>query len=404
MKRRSHLPASPRWLFVMTLAGYPIAGLLASLLDWDSALTSFPFRAGVVLLALWVLARVAPDRGASNLSLRWLFGFWLIYLVRLVWDGLVAGVPGSQEAIAFFMLAVVIPCSVLAFRGRSLPEVKTALLVVWIGAGICAAAVLMYLLEIGTERSTTELTRRLSFEAINAISLGHVGATTLIAILCLTQHRLRSVTWLAMIPAALAAGTCLILAASRGPMVALGVAAVAFAGATGRWRWLLVMALLLLPQLLSEDSEIWRRFSTIEDDDSSLERLLLQGNAIAQFLDRPILGSAFVELRMLTYPHNLFIETAMALGVVGLVVLCVVLYKGIATAIPRTRRGAGLVPLLFVQYFVGVQFSGAIWGNAGLWATTALLIGLSAGAMSKKRRATSPALAKRTPPEASVPT
>ena len=61
-KRRSLAPASPRWLFALTLAGYPVAGLLASLFDWDSTLTSFPFRAGVVLLALFVLVRVPADR------------------------------------------------------------------------------------------------------------------------------------------------------------------------------------------------------------------------------------------------------------------------------------------------------------------------------------------------------
>ena len=74
-KRSSRSPASPRWLFVMTLAGYPIAGLLASLFDWDSTLTSFPFRAGVVLLALWVLARVPAGRDPLPPALRWLFAF-----------------------------------------------------------------------------------------------------------------------------------------------------------------------------------------------------------------------------------------------------------------------------------------------------------------------------------------
>ena len=125
------------------------------------------------------------------------------------------------------------------------------------------------------------------------------------------------------------------------------------------------MALLLLPQLLDEDGELWRRFSTIEEDVSALDRLLLQGNAISQYLDRPILGSAFVELRLLTYPHNLFIETAMALGVVGLVVLVAML--------------------------------------AGLWATVALPIGLPARAVRSKRRSCPPTAAKRPLPEARLP-
>jgi O-Antigen ligase len=369
-------PASLRWLFVLALSGYPIAALLASWLNWDSTVASAPFRIGVVLLSLWVMARVHAGN-PNREPLRWLFGFWLIYLVRLIWDWLIAGVPGAIEALFFFVVTVLIPCTVLALRAQALAERELTLLVAWVGAGICAAAVLMYSFDIGTERSLTDQTRRLSFEAINPITLGHVATSTLIAILCLTSRRLNAVTWAALLPAAFAAGACLILAASRGPMVALGLAAIAFAILTRRWRWLLLLALLLLPQLLDENRELWSRFATIEEDESALTRLLLQGNAIAQFLDHPVFGSAFVELQLLMYPHNLMIEAAMALGVVGLAVLLPLLYKSGAAAVRSARAGQVIVPLLFVQYFVGAQLSGAIYGNTALWATVALLIGLS---------------------------
>lgn len=380
------------WLFVLTLIGYPITGLLASALDLESTTLSVPFRAAVVLLALWTLSRARPDKCNSE-SMRWLFAFWLVYFIRLAWDWLVAGVPGSMEAMIFFILTVVIPCRALAFGASSMSERSATLLLIWMGAGVCAVAVLMNTLQVGSGRSLTEQTGRLSFEAINPISLGHVAATTLIAIICLAQHRLSRVHWIALIPAVLLAGACLVLAASRGPVVALGLAAIAFVAGTRRWRLLLLMALPLLLQVLDSDRELWLRFANIDEDVSALERLLLQGNAIEQFLNHPLLGSAFVELEFLEYPHNLFIETAMALGVLGSVILIAVLVKASISAVQLARRGRLLVPLLFAQYLVGAQLSGAIYGNVGLWATVALLISLAhnsvlAPAPKRSQRAT----------------
>ncbi len=378
MSKQCPSPSQPSltWLFVLTLVGYPIAGLLASGLDWESTVVSIPFRAAVLLLSVWVLSRARPSQPRRQ-AMQWLFAFWLVYLIRLVWDWLVAGVPGSLEATIFFILTVVIPCRALALGAPALSERNAVQSLVWIGTAICAAAVLMHFLQVGSERSLTERTGRLSFEAINPITLGHVATTTLIAVLCLTQRRLSAMNWMALIPAVLVAGTCLVLAASRGPVVALALAAIAFVASTRRWRWLLLMALLLLPQLPSQDGELWVRFASIDEDDSALQRLLLQGNAIAQFLSHPLLGNAFVELEFLEYPHNLFIESAMALGIVGSAILVTVLFKALLAALRLSRRGQLLIPLLFVQYFVSAQLSGAIWGNAGLWATTALLISLA---------------------------
>lgn len=75
-----------------------------------------------------------------------------------------------------------------------------------------------------------------------------------------------------------------------------------------------------------------------------------------------------------TYPHNLFIETAMALGVIGLVMLFALLAKSARAAFRLAADRKLLLPMLFAQYFVGAQLSGAIWGNSAFWAVTTLLV------------------------------
>jgi O-antigen ligase len=125
----------------------------------------------------------------------------------------------------------------------------------------------------------------------------------------------------------------------------------------------------------------------MEDDQSSIERLALQGSAVSAFLASPLLGSAFVEPLEFTYPHNLFIETALALGVVGLALLTPLLVRCVRGALGLARRGRLFLPMLFMQYFVGSQLSGAIWGNAAFWASgTLLLVWVATGPVAERRR------------------
>ena len=365
-----------RWLFVLTLIGYPIAGLIATLMNWDSTLTSIPFRASVVMLALalWWLSPVLARWWRHH---RWLMVFLLLYLVRLSWDWVIADVPGAAAASVFFLLTVLLPCAALALAAPVMRERPTALLLVAMGGTVCAGAVLMDLLGLGMDRSLTEQTGRLSFEAVNPITLGHVAATTLIAALCLTRHPLGFLRMCWVSVGALVAGACLLLAASRGPALALALCTLVFVLAIGRWRWIILMALLLMPVVLNDGGELWLRFADVAEDESTSARLLLHNNAIAQFLDHPLLGRAFIDPSLLEYPHNLFIETAMALGILGLGALMLVLVRAGLRAIKQIRHGNILVPLLFVQYLFAAQLSGAIYGNSGLWVTTVLLVSLA---------------------------
>ena len=327
----------------------------------------------MLLLTLLLWRRAAPVRYWWRHH-PWLLFFWCIYLLRLLWDLLIGGQPGVPEALTFYLLTVLLPGLVLGLRAPDFDHRRAAKLIVLVGGAVCFMAVTMHTFKLGQARSLGEITDRLFFEALNPISLGHAAVTTLIGALCVTRLRPDSATLLFTIAAAAAAATCVILSGSRGPTLALVVCALIFVAATGRWGWLGLIALLIAPQALNPDGELWQRFSTAGEDDSALERLLLQGNAIQQFLARPLLGSAYVELEFKDYPHNLFIESAMALGVVGLGLLVAILIRATRHASRQMSEGRLLVPLLFAQYLVAAQFSGAIWGSSALWACAALLL------------------------------
>lgn len=374
------------WLFVLSLVGYPLLGLIATLANWESTVVSIPFRAFMLLASLGIVAQAA-SRSPWWRHSRWLLLFWLLYVMRLLWDLLVVGLPGAAEALSVFVTITALPSVAIGLAASPNPnERATAWRLCLLGGAVCALATAMQAFGWGAAQTLSQEATlgRLAFEAVNSITLGHVAASTLLAVLCLARRRLAPAQFAALLSLGLAAGTCLLLAGSRGPLLALAVCGIAFALATGHWRWLLLMALLLAPAVTDPEGAIWARVASGGEDDSSLERLVLQANAVSQFIDHPIVGSAFTELELLTYPHNLFIETAMALGVIGLVVLLAMLSRTLRRAWQSLHGDNPLVALLFLQYLVAAQFSGSIWGAASLWATVALLS--QAGAVTRRQR------------------
>jgi O-antigen ligase len=376
-----------RLIFVLTVIGYPFFGLLGALIDVDSILISWPFRISVMVLSLLVVF-IVMYAGMKCLSYKWLWVFWILYASRLLWDILVADIVGAQTAALFFVAVVVLPCYALACGLLTWRECPTAKLLVTIGGVTCVLAVLMNLLGLGVENSLIEQTSRLGYSSINPISLGHVAVTTLIAGLCLTRHHLNWTTKILVACAALAAVTLLILAASRGPVVAFVACALVFGFAAGQRRLIFFGALLTLVMIIfGRNIELLARFRGIEYDESANDRILLMSSAISEFLNHPLLGSAFVEPLRLTYPHNLIIETSMALGILGLATLVLVILRACVQSWRLLKQKYLLLPLLFTQYMIGAQLSGAIWGNASLWAVVVLLVGypLTASAGQKNK-------------------
>jgi len=363
------------WLVVLNLFGYPIVGLFSSLLDIDSVIASIPFRALVLLLSLYVIF-VSARRAKWWRKNRWLAAFWIVYLLRLVYDAFVNGVPGAAEALGIFVGLCLIPSIASGMTGLlALGEKRTSWYLAFTGGFICTLAVLMYLFGLGAARTIDVHSTggRLVFEAVNPITLGHVAASTLIALVCLTRMRMPAANHMVLIGIGAIAVWTLLLAGSRGPMVSLACVGIAYAVVTGRFGWILALLVTLGAVLFSTENLIVERFTSAATDVSALERLVVQGNAILQFLASPIYGSAFTELVSLEYPHNLFIETAMALGSIGLFLMLGLLVRTTRLAFRSVRAGHTLIAMLFAQYFIGAQFSGALWGATPLWLTLALL-------------------------------
>jgi len=236
---------------------------------------------------------------------------------------------------------------------------------------------------------------------INPILAGRQAATGILIavsfVLAARANWLRTVA-LAALPLL---GISLLAAGSRGPVLALVVGllvlvSLSLADKRVRARLLTVaaaasVAVAIVPLLVPGEA-IERSTSFLigsQEGVSSNGRLELWGRAVDAFLEQPLLGlgtGGFAELEpVFQYPHNILLESAAELGVVGLVAVAVLLAATAArlsavwrSSVGATRAHTALTGGFFAAGLVNALLSDAIEGTAQLWLAAGLAAGLEA--------------------------
>jgi hypothetical protein len=127
---------------------------------------------------------------------------------------------------------------------------------------------------------------------------------------------------------------------------------------------------LLVVGILSTDvnlaDKVYGRF-TVDylSDGAVVERLISQRAAIDAFFEHPFLGAYYLDpaLGVGFYPHNIFIEAAMALGLFGLALLVIVTWRSILAIWKGFGAAHRLYTMLFIQYGVLSLTSGNLWSG-----------------------------------------
>ena len=363
-------------VLIASIAGYPLLGTFISVTTLSSLFASIPARGfvGLGAIALLFTARKSAS-GVGIISIR---VFWLILVARLLWDWLVAGIEMADWTLVYFVTTCMIPAAAMIHGPvRIWNEDRLARYLLAIGTMTCIAAVTIESFGLAAGRSLLEDTSRLSFDTVNPITYGHIAVSTLLAAL---RWQAFSKRWAYIVlgTAITASLVVLTLAASRGPLVALGICILAISLCQLRYRWLLVgLVPVILLAMFGGDGSLGQRFSGIEDDPSALERLIIQSNAIEQFLTNPALGSAFTELEFRAYPHNPFIEAAMATGLGGLLLAIGIFALAAVRSIALLRQGHVLIPLLALQYFLAAQLSGSLFESNIMWIFACIVLAMT---------------------------
>ena len=258
---------------------------------------------------------------------------WVLLVARMFYDTLVNPLPGefgmpAEQILLLSLGACFLPALAfletpstatldLARRGIEIVGMVTMLLILYLGLrGVFDGRVL----------------RRLATAVLNPISVGHLGVSVFIVALCgLAGSSLlaKVFRWLLILTSVVV----IVASASRGPILAALMVAIVYSFVRRRRRSLalgvllfrlallaaVIAAVVLAINYLEEGGYISliERFSETLEDVAAQERIAMAIGAWTQFTDHPLFGSAFVELRYYTYPHNIVLESLMATGVVG---------------------------------------------------------------------------------------
>jgi hypothetical protein len=362
------LGVDPGWFFALIALGYPLVALLGIIGQMDGRTVSWGFRiAMAALAALAWLTRIGRVKRADFPV--WILLFLTLYMLRLIADT-TSDLWDAPTALGYFAAFVLVPVAGMVPLAASWNDIKAAKLFFYFGWAASALAIAAQSFHL-TDRSTMAMNGRLSYDVLDPITIGIVGVITVLAGIARLE-RPRAFPWrLPTILAGIATGlAALIQSASRGPLISLLAAVLFYMVMKRRWLWIAVLGVGCVVYIATQpmgDILQQLRFGDIGQDRSALHRVFLQQSAITEFVGHPILGSFYTEIYSGEYPHNLIVESAMSLGVVGLVLFVSLMVTGVYFAARSVRSGLILAPLLFVQALIECQFSGALWESFEIW-------------------------------------
>lgn len=362
------------WLFALSLFGYPIVSSFAAFLQFDNRLLSITFRLCIAMLSLWTLLQ--SGRGFFDLWRSLLLLIWCALILRLIYDAESVGIEGTEYRLQLFVVGSLLPCLALWKLGVY-DQRRFAL------AGFVTASIGCLMVLIGShlggfgESDLTEITGRLSITTLNPVTLGHLAVS---GIFCgLVYRRYTTSFYEDFVILGLMAVMVLVLAlgGSKGPILAC-VILIFWAVRRGVFNRLIFLALIAIPAfLIFPDNPVSTRISGATEDPSTLERIALIKDSLAQIADAPWLGSASVELNSGYYPHNTFLEAAMSLGLPLAALLLVVGLKASFVGWRVLKSDYDLLGLLCFQGLLSSLLSGSMYADTLTWMTLTIILGLS---------------------------
>jgi O-antigen ligase len=297
--------------------------------------------------------------------------FFAIYTIRLWWDLSYSALPDIARDFQFFIAVTLVP--VIAMSGCIRWYNERLCLYYTAVIGGLASIFITYNLRSGTILALQpEINQRASLELLNPISMGYHGLlTALAATILLLRYRTLKTTILA-IPIGILGLYLLIASASRGPFVALlaGVIIIGLTSKRANGAYAVAAAIIVaLVSIVGLPEVISNRFVEVGVDESSLQRIYTLELAIDHALQNPLLGYAYIEPITARYPHNLIAEAAMALGLIGAVMVGWMQISLLYNAWRAARDNQWFIPFIAGAMFANAWISGSLWGSALFFAT-----------------------------------
>lgn len=387
---------SPASAFVLSMVGYYVFVLISGSASDDSQALSIYIRIFIFIVVLMSCFRFVP-RSSSRLDSFLLPGciFLLIYTLRLaenifISDVIVGG--GAAVVIGMFWAGGVIPSYIIAKRYRGITEQE------FIKVMIFLFILLVIGLFVNRDMLVESSSTRMSLEKVNPISLGHLCFSFLI-FMSISFRRSFLVKVISIFGGPILA-LVVVYARSRGPYLAgFGALLLYVLLLKGTRRvWFIAgfaLAAIIVGYVVNPDvadvvsTQLSR--TDLNSDMSNQMRVIAFSGAWNQFLDHFIVGRYVVELQTGYYPHNIYLESLMSVGILGSLpfLLHIWLTCCAAVGIIRDRNAtvwATFAAVMFFREAFAGFVSGSVWGATGFWIASFVTIAVWYGGYPNTQR------------------
>ena len=387
IQRIFRVVASPSCAFLLLCRriGFYALPAYANKITPDSHIGAIVIRVGSLIVLFLSISRVPRAmRHHFFPALMPAALFLFFYSFRLLDNMLLLGIeiaPGNIQVLQIFF-STLVASFLLAQVEHTLRDEDLTLLM--------SAFTFLFLLGmlLNFDQLSATAGYRLQLQKINPISLSYVCSSIIIYYIVYWGSSRRILIEFAIAFPALI--TIIALAQSRGMMISTVVTLIVYVLALkGTQRIFvlislcggaLIISLYIAPEMAARMLQALERIDP-NTDMSTAGRVLSFNGAWDQFLKDPVFGRYAIELQTNFYPHNIYLEALMAVGLFGGVPfgLHVALAFRASVGLIRARdksRAQVFVALLFIRSAVGTASSGSLYGSSGFWISSFIVIAM----------------------------
>jgi len=371
--------ASQKTIFILAIIGVAPFTILAEILNVNHTIFSVIYRGLFLTLCLFLLFNTDLRKLFKKKYIQLFLLFFILYFIRVLSDTLFHPIKLGFPIIKYYTFTwgvIIIPVLAFNFKinTKQLEKAFKVILPIFLFICLYSLAISNFKFENGSERLWGGTT-------IHPIGLGHIAVTNIIISLFFfvkKHNNFGSKSFLAF--NIIISLITLSLTESRGPIIALGIVLLGFlffiVGIKNK-KYLVfsTIALIFFTVILVVFTKFEDRvIFTIIHGGARIEHWKV---AIHQFIESPILGSALEERVRHIYPHNIIIESFMALGILGGILFLVQLKNFLKISykfLTSIHSNIKWVVLIFIQYFINSMFSGSLISNNLFWYLGVLLL------------------------------
>ncbi|CAI8742474.1 O-antigen ligase family protein [Chryseobacterium sp. IT-36CA2] len=372
------------FIFLLTF-GYIFSYSFAILVNADSNnYFSVPFRITVLLLGCYVIYQNFENIKKRKFTIICTFLFWMFYLFKAIYsfknDTYLPDTINEENRtyirIIFLNLIPYIAVLGISFTKEITVKLNSLIfnfLLIILGVS-CLWTIFVF----------QHFEKSSGIFVSYYISVGHYGLSLLI--LSIFYYFQSPQKWLKPILGTLIGGFTIFSSSARSPMLAafiillvllLYINKIKYWIALVAFALIFIISIYFLKQTSASDFEFVNRMynAIFEGNGGGRSYYLLKGWNV--FKDNiPFGGRILFEDGM--YPHNIFVEVLMSMGIVGVILLFFYFKDFGKFKIRYIKKNICYLPffLFFIQYFVLVLTSYSIFANMEFWSFTAVIISI----------------------------